>query len=75
MLVWKFSVLEYCDNVGLSNQNDMARYAVSLFTGKAKVWWMDWSRSIAGDLQNLQFDDNLLEMDNKICDVDRERRL
>ena len=50
LLVWKFSVLEYCDNVGLSNQNDMARYAVSLFTGKAKLWWMDWSRSIAGDL-------------------------
>ena len=53
----------------------MARYAVSLFTGKAKVWWMDWSRTTGGNLQNLGFDDLVLEMEDKFCDVDRERRL
>ena len=50
LLVWKFKVSEYCDSVGLNNSNDKARFAVSLFSGKALVWWMDWSQSLAGNL-------------------------
>ena len=41
---------EYCDNVGLSNANDMARFTVGLLSGKARIWWMDWSQSVAGNL-------------------------
>ena len=37
---------------------------MSLFEGKALVWWMDWSRSIAGNIANLGFDELLDEMDD-----------
>ena len=74
-MVWKFAVLEYCDNVGLTNQNDMARFAVGLLTSKARIWWMDWSTTFPGNLQNLHIDDLFLEMEDKFQDVDRERRL
>ena len=74
-MVWKFAVSEYCDNVGLTNQNDMARFTVGLLSGKACIWWMDWSKTTPGDLQNLQYDDFMLEMEDKFQDVDRERRL
>ena len=74
-MVWKFRVGEYCDSCGLSNSNDKARFAVSLFEGKSLVWWMDWSRTTAGSIANLDYDDLMTELDHQFCDVDRERRL
>ena len=64
MLIWKFKVGEYCDSCGLTGSNDRARFAVSLFEGKALVWWMDWSRTTAGSLVNLDFDDLMDELDD-----------
>ena len=61
--MWKFRVKSYCDSCGLTNGNDKARFAVSLFDGKALVWWMDWSRTTAGNINNLSFDDLFDEMD------------
>ena len=49
-MLWKFKVSEYCDSCGLHNDNDKARFAVSLLVDKALVWWMDWSKTGAGNL-------------------------
>ena len=54
---------EYCDVSGLVNSNDKAKFAVSLFEGKALVWWMDWSRTTPGNIQNLDFDDLMVALD------------
>ena len=55
---------EYCGSCGLTGSNDKARFAVSLFEGKALMWWMDWSRTLAGNLNNLDFDDLMDELDD-----------
>lgn len=74
-MVWKFRVREYCGSIGLSSPNEQARFAVSLLSGKALVWWMDWSQTAAGNLNSLELDDLFIKMDGVFADVDRERRL
>lgn len=75
LLVWKFKVREYCSSVGLLDSNQIARFAVSLFTGKALIWWMDWSSTLAGNLDYLDVDDLFDKLDEVFADVDRVRRL